>query len=62
MAESAVRTDKRFQLMVYGGIAVLSALIMGTSLAFLHDSTIFWAAAILLVGLLVTIAFLALEL
>lgn len=62
MAESAVRTDKRFQLLVYGALALLATAVMGISIAVHETSTIRWAATLLLVGILVTIAALALEL
>lgn len=62
MAESAVRTDKRFQLMVYGAIAVITTVVMGISLSVTHMPTIRWASALLLIGMLATIVFLAVEL
>ena len=62
MAESTVRTDKSFQLIVYGVIAVVAAAMMGAMALVLETSTIRWAGLLVLIGLLVAIAFLALEL
>lgn len=62
MAGSSVRTDGRFQLAVYAAIALISALMMGLMITQLQSSTIRWAASLLLVGMLLTIAYLAIEL
>lgn len=62
MANAAASTGKGFQLKVLGGIAVLSTAMIAIVLLFLETSTISMAAIVLLVGILLSIAYLAIDL
>lgn len=62
MAESTVRTDKRFQLTVLGAIAAVAIAYIAIVQLFLETSTIRWASILLLLLVLVLIAYLSIEL
>ena len=62
MAESATRTDKRFQLTVLGILALAATVMMGAMSIILETDTIRNAGLLLLAFILITIAYLAVDL
>lgn len=62
MADGAVVTDKSHQLKVLGGLALASIVLIGTAQLFLQTPTLQYASLAVLGGVLVLIAYLAIEL
>lgn len=62
MGDAAVRTEKGLQLKVLGGIAALAVVMVLIVLLFLETTTISYAIILVLLALLGTIGYLAVEL
>lgn len=62
MADSAVRTDKRYQLTILGGLALAVVILFGGVQVFLTTTTLQTASLAVMAGFLIALGFLALEL
>lgn len=62
MADASVRTDKGLQLKVLGGIGVLATLMMVIGVSYLETTQLTTAALLVLASMLITIAYLAIDL